>query len=348
METEQRKFRADPLKLKRLRVAAGLTVKEVREQADLDRTTVSKILRGDAVFLKSLSQLGEKVFFVDNPLELLHPEELHAMGAQTDVPSPGNILEWEIENYLTAWEKTTNGLQYQLAKLRHRFLPSRSARGKCYELRHLEGKEKERVQSYLLRHVEVCEHIGLHPNIAVNITAAPVDGVWWVIDQWEDGDLLSERLKKEPLGDYALKVVMTGIAEGLQELHRNEVVRRELTPQSVLLREKDDRPILTDMELAKLNAGAPTVSPTEWPDDPYRALEVEGDTPVDARADVYSWGRIFVHAATGGLPERGSEENHKLDVPQRVQEVVNASVSLMRSERLDDMKPILKALKDWP
>ena len=348
METEQRKFRADPLKLKRLRVAAGLTVKEVREGADLDRTTVSKILRGDAVFLKSLSQLGERVFYIDNPMELLHPEELQAMGVQTEVPPPGSVLEWDVDEYLTGWQQTTNGLQYQLAKLQHRYLPTRTARGKCYELRHLDASEKERVHSYLMRHVEVCEEIGAHPNVAMNLTAAPVDGLWWVIDQWEEGDLLSERIEKEPLGEYALKVVTTGIAEGLAELHRHDVVRRELNAHSVLLRTRDDRPVLTDMELAKLSAGAPTVSPTEWPVDPYRALEVEGDTPVDARADVYSWGRIFVHAATGSLPERGSESLGNVDIPDRIRDVVLQAVSLVRSDRPNNMKPLLKALKGWP
>lgn len=347
METEQRKFRADPLKLKRLRVAAGLTVKELREQADLDRTTVSKILRGDAVFLKSLSQLGEQVFHIDNPLELLHPEELLAMGVQTDVPSPSSVLEWKIDDYLTGWQQTTNGLQYQLAKLQHRYLPTRMARGKCYELRHLDGSEKERVQSYLMRHVDVCEQIGTHPNIAVNLTAAPIDGLWWVIDQWEDGDLLSDRINAEPLGEYALSVVMTGIAEGLSALHGQEVVRRELSPKSILLRTRDDRPILTDMELAKLNAGAPTVSPPEWPNDPYRALEVEGESPVDARADVYSWGRIFVHAATGKLPERGTESLSSVDLPKSIRAVALQAVSLVRSDRPDGMKPVLKALKGW-
>ena len=75
----------------------------------------------------------------------------------------------------------------------------------------------------------------------------------------------------------------------------------------MLLRESNDRPILTDLELAKLGEGQPTVSPDEWPDDPYRALEVSGDGPVDARADIYSWARIFMHAATGCLDERGCE-----------------------------------------
>ena len=55
VQPEQRKFRADPLKLKRLRVAAGLTAREVRDLSHLDRTTVAKILTGEPVFLKSLS-----------------------------------------------------------------------------------------------------------------------------------------------------------------------------------------------------------------------------------------------------------------------------------------------------
>ena len=82
LEPEQRKFRADPLKLKRLRVAAGLTAREVRDLSGLDRTTVTKILAGEPVFLKSLSILGARVFRVDNPLELLHPDELQAMGIE--------------------------------------------------------------------------------------------------------------------------------------------------------------------------------------------------------------------------------------------------------------------------
>jgi hypothetical protein len=149
-----REFRADPLKLKRLRVAASLTVKELIELADLDRTTVGKTLRGDPVFLKSLALVGSRVFNIENPLELLHPDELHALGIQTAVPAAGHVLEWEIERYLSGWEKTTNGLQYQAVKLRHRYLKNRLARGKCFELRYLTGTEKKRVEQYLLRHVE--------------------------------------------------------------------------------------------------------------------------------------------------------------------------------------------------
>ena len=347
MVTEQRKFRADPLKLKRLRVAAGLTVKEFKELAVLDRTTSAKLLRGDPVLLKSIAKAGKNVFEIDNPMELLHPEELQAMGVQTEVPSPGQVLEWEIDEYVTGWEKTSNGLQFQRVKLAHRYLPNRFARGKCYELRHLTGSEQQRVEQYLLRHVEVCEQIGQSQYVAQNVTAAPIDGLWWVLDRWEEGETLEQRLTTGPLGDYSLQFIMRGILCGLRDLHSADIIRRELLPRSILLRQSDDRPVLTDMELAKLTGDGATVSPSEWPDDPYRALEVSGDAPIDERADLYSWGRIFVHAATGSLPERGAENIENVDLPDVVRDAVMGCVELTRSDRPASVDDLLDSLEGW-
>ena len=348
MELEQRNFRADPLKLKRLRITASLSARDFQKVSGLNKDTARKLLRGEPVFLNTLSQAVREAFNINNPLEVLHPEELVELGVHTEVPSPGQVLEWEIEEYLTGWQPTSNGLQYQLLRLRHRFLEGRLARGKCYELRHMSTKESSRIDKYLHRHVEVCERIGGHPNIAVNLTAAFVGGLWWVLDRWEDGETLAERLRSGALGEYELRFIMSGIAQGLAELHKAGVIRRELSPKSVLLRASSDRPILTDMELAKVAAGGPTVSPEEWPDDPYRALEVAGDAPLDERADVYSWGRIFVHAATGTLSERGEERLPDDDVvPEIVRKVVLQSVDVLPSKRPSDMKPVLKALKVW-
>lgn len=347
MDLEQREFRADPLKLKRLRVAAGLTVQDFAKVADLDRTTAAKILRGDPVFLKTLAGAARNVFGIENPLELLHPDELLALGAQTEVPSPAHVLEWEIVDYLSGWQQTSNGLQYQRLRLRHRYLQNRFARAKCYELRHLSAVDRDHLEGHLRRHVEVCERVGSHTNIAENLTAAWVGGLWWVLDRWDAGDTLRQRLTEGALGDHELKLVMLGIAEGLTALHKAGVVRRELAPEFVLLRERDDAPILCDLELAKLTGDGPSVAPEEWPKDPYRAVEVGGDQPVDERADLYSWGRIFVQAATGGLPERGKEELPANRVPEDVRRFVVQSIAIPRSKRPESFKPLFAAARTW-
>lgn len=348
MQFEQRNFCADPIKLKRLRITASMSAKDFQEKTGLHKDTARKILRGDPVFLSTLSLAVLDAFGIEDPIDVLHPDELAELGVQTLLPSPGHVLEWEIEEYLSGWQRTSNGLQYQLLRLRHRYLKDRFARGKCYELRHMSTQQQNQMEQYLIRHAEVCEKIDAHPNIAANLTAALVDGLWWVLDRWEDGESLEARISRGALGDYELQFIMRGITNGLAELHRCEVIRRELTPKSILLRTCDDRPILTDMELAKLTSGKPTVSPQRWPDDPYRALEVCSGTTCDQRADVYSWGRIFVHAATGTLCPRGQEQLPKDSrIPTKVSEIVLKAVAVVPSQRPSEMAEILDAMKVW-
>ena len=63
--------------------------------------------------------------------------------------------------------------------------------------------------------------------------------------------------------------VMRQIAEGLKALHAAEIIRRELSPRFVLLRESGiESVVLTDFELGKLFDGSPTVA-SDWPSDPY-------------------------------------------------------------------------------
>ena len=81
------------------------------------------------------------------------------------------------------------------ARLRHRFLPSRIARGKCYELRHLPVAERRRLEEQLRRHAEVCDRIGDHANVVENFTATFTEngGLWWVPDRFEEEPMLAER-----------------------------------------------------------------------------------------------------------------------------------------------------------
>lgn len=348
MEPVQNKFRADPLLLKRMGIKENKNTNDMRDLTGLSKDTIRKILQGKPVFLSTLTDFAQAVFNIDSAYEILHPEELAKLGDRTEATSDLHILEWEVKEYLTGWKETSNGLQYQLVRLSHRFLADRVARGKCYELRHLSTAEREAIEGHLRRHVEVSGRIKDHTNVAQNITAAYVRNLWWVIDEWEDGETLADRLETGAFSEYELKFIMTGIAQALLQLHGAQIIRRELRPDSIILRESSDRPVLTDMELAKIAESGVTVSPKEWPDDPYRALEVTGNSPLDSRADIYSWGRIFVHAATGSLCERGTETLPAGGfIPDSVKEIVLKSVELLPRDRPENMTLILKALKGW-
>ena len=96
-----------------------------------------------------------------------------------------------------------------------------------------------------------------------------------------------------------------------------------------------------------MGASPPTVSPQEWPEDPYRAIEVGGDAPIDERADLYSWGRIFVHAAEGSLGQRGTERLSGPHIPEPVRDLVLQSVATARSDRPRDVDAVLSVMKAW-
>lgn len=109
MEREKREYRADELKLKRLRAQFALTVEQFCGKSGLDKATARKLFKGTPVTLTTLS-IAAKVFGITDHLELLHPDELVALGVDPAVTASGEtVQEWQVEARLTAWEKTANG-----------------------------------------------------------------------------------------------------------------------------------------------------------------------------------------------------------------------------------------------
>lgn len=112
-------------------------------------------------------------------------------------------------------------------------------------------------------------------------------------------------------------------------------------------------PVLTDFELAKLLSGGPTVAvEADWRHvvDPYRAPEVSAHSPVlGPQIDVYSWGRIAIHAAIGALPEADSEAEVAAinRLPKPIRGLVTACVEIDQANRPASIDQVLVAIKRW-
>jgi serine/threonine protein kinase len=202
----------------------------------------------------------------------------------------------------------------------------------------------------LIRHPTVCERIGSHPHLSDNLSTSPGDNEesWWVVDRWIEGRTLAERLGTTAFPQEQLGRLMKEIALGLERLHAAKVVFRELAPSRVIVAQEDGRAVLTDFELAKLLDTARTVS-ANWPDDPYRAPEVE-DGVASERSDLYSWARILLHAAAGEeLPAKGQDSDAltRVGLPKAVWRVATDCLSVAPSDRPKGIKQVLKAVEAW-
>ncbi len=345
----------------------GFWVEDVLAKTGLSHHTIEKIRTRQPVRPSSLAPLA-KILAVDakgkqegqarssslDPLaDIFGRHNMSRIAVRQDAltHSKGTELkceqmaEWTDEEVLTKWLPTSNGLQYRISKWRHRHLASAWARVKCYDVSHRSDADRAALQESLLRHAEVCRRLPPSPLFPVHerVFDDASGRYWWVIDRWIDGYSLADCLR-EPWPVRDLLRLGREMAEGLQLLHNHAIVRRELCPRFVLLRNSDRSVVFTDFELAKLLDAVPTVS-KEWPDDPYRAPEV-GQGPVDVRADVYSWGRIMSIAALGILPAAGKEKKAFMssDLPDGLRGLLLRCVALPRSDRPPEMREVVQVV----
>lgn len=317
----------------------GLSVEDLAGRCDVSVGTVNNMLAGKKVYRRTALQVAEQL---QVSLAVLIGETLTKDTSAT-------VHEYVVAEVLSDWMTASNGLKFQLCRLRHLEL-DRQARGKRFDLREMPTDEEQRCRTWIKRHPEVCHALNEHPNVIRNLTAFfdPAESFYWVIDAWVEGMTLQRRLRHGAMNLAEARQLMLDMANGLMALHEQGIIRRELNPASVLIREPDGRAILTEFELSKLIDRGPTVSNGDWPTDPYRAGEADGDD-VDVRADIYSWARIAIHALLGTLPDAGTEAGAlgALELPVCIRDLLERAVSALRHQRPTLLVGICTEVERW-
>lgn len=330
-------------------------VAEPKKSEDFSERTVKKAVNGQPIFVRTALAFA-KFLGADDLISILHPDYLDQLALPSEWPSPLDFFtyvgEWEAVEPVGSAQLAPNGLAYDNWKLRHRQIPNRLAHGKCYSLNKLSNKQRTALRAYLTRHCEVCDRVGTHPNIVRNRDAIPWEHgrLWWIIDEWVEGSRLDRLIGDLHLEPSAIPDLMRQIAVGLLALHNQGIIRRALAPNHVWVCRSDRTAVLSDLELAKLLEGAPTVAPTSgWRDDNYQAIEVADNTPLTPRADIYSWGRIAVEALCGFLPPKGEEKAAlaNIQLPPAVRQTLLKCVAPPASERPASIDDVLTAIKKW-
>jgi serine/threonine protein kinase len=352
----------------------GLSAWKIHQMTGLNLLTVQNVIEGKDCRESSVMPVL-KVLNLKYQDAVVDASRSRAIAAYEERSCGLGTHEWVVDEFLTGWETAANGLQYKIWRMKHRDRDGKLARGKQYDLTIPATKDKERLRTLLDRHPKVCDKFRGHPQIPVHLssTRAGCEDLWWVIDEWIEGPTLavamSEGLirsaRRAVSGDggpdgpagathglaepVPLAQIMSEVAMGLKALHAEEIICRELSPASILLRSPTGTVVLTDFELAKLSDGTPTVSRAHWPRNPYRAPEVGAPT-IDTRVDVYSWGRILVHALCGDpIPPREKEADAlaKIQIPKHLRELAVACTSKVCTQRPRGIDEVISAVRRW-
>lgn len=334
----------DTGKLESARLRRGLSKTAIADKTGLSRNTVLKAFRGEGIFAESARRISEQLG-CDDPNELLARQ-----AGERDSERDDSSGEWEVAEYLGPWVTCSNSLQFRVCKMRHRFLEDRFGRGKCYDLLNPSLRDSERIREHLLRHPKVCARVGSHRTLAQNLSTFPgANGhSWWVIDQWVEGESLETTFQAADWRSENTPRLAWEIAVGLQSLHVAGVIFRELAPRRVIVGVQDGRITLTDFELAKLMDNAPTVS-DDWPDDPYRAPEVENGRAC-VQSDLFSWAKIVLQAWGMGNSTATIESiKSNRGIPKTVIALLESCLAPGPSKRPADIEQVLAVLtRAWP
>lgn len=334
-----RTLRLDPGSLSSAMNRCGMSVEELAYATDTSTGSVNNWLSGKPAYRSTAQRVADAL--QTNIVALLEPvAQLSAAQA---------IHEYVLAEILTDWRATSNGLQYQVCRLRHSEL-DRQARGKRFDLRELPTDVAQQYETRIKRHPNVCDSLREHLNVISNLSAFkdPVEHFYWIVDEWIDGLSLSSHLTKPGFDIGAKRKMLLDIAQGLDALHSVGIIRRELSPDNIIVRAIDFRCVLTEFELAKLGEQVPTVSHGGWPTDMYRAPEVvTGD--IDTTADIYSWCRIATHLLACELPAIGSELEtlKQLQLPPGLTSLIADGLSIFRDARPACIAEIIAAIREW-
>lgn len=334
----------DARKMEEIRMQKGMSVRQFAMLAEVSGNTAARFFREEQIQWQVARRLFNSLG-IEDFRPFLRSEGTN--NTASDVTADRHLLgEWQISTPISAEQKLSNGLKFQLFKLEHTLLPNTFGRGKCFNLDELRTRDSNRVQEQLLRHPTVCRSVAPHLRFPVNERVLYNDSRdrFWVIDRWFDGITLIDKLRYGPIGMAKLLIIMTQILEGLDALHAKGIIRRELSPAYITLAEPDGHVLLTELELAKLLDGAISVSES-WPEDPYRAPEIES-AEIDATVDFFSWAQIFLHGLTGSTPAYPADPKsfRGTNLPAAVQAVGERCLSPSHRWRPKSAKEILKVL----
>ena len=131
-----------------------------------------------------------------------------------------------------------------------------------------------------------------------------VGGTLWLFRPWVDGHSLERLAKSQGMPTATTSAaIMMKVAEGLEALHRAELLHRDLKPRHVICDSRGEA-VIIDSGIAAPLVSKPSIRGTAT----YLAPEVVVGEPPSVRSDLYALGCVLFELLTGRPPFVAGDE----------------------------------------
>ncbi|MBN1558780.1 protein kinase, partial [candidate division KSB1 bacterium] len=208
-------------------------------------------------------------------------------------------------------------------------------------------------------HQELVPHEVKHPHLLGTKEIKQFkDGVL-IVNDYCEGKTLKE-LKNEAYDSHIKNTLKMAeqVAEGLAELHRNNLVHGHLRPEAIIVsREGDVRLTGLDADQLKMHVSHQDLSSLY-----YSSPEQINQEKIDARSDIFSFGVLLYELLTGELPFQGKNRGElkqairfeaippfdyiKSRIPLEIQNLISKCLHKNPQERFQNASHLLREIQE--
>lgn len=174
-----------------------------------------------------------------------------------------------------------------------------------------------------------------------------------------DGASLEEIVAKEgPLEPARALKYVEEIADALRNMHSEKMMHLDVKPANIMIRRKDDRPVLIDFGLSKAYSatGGQTSTTPHGVSHGYSPLEQynpDGVSKFSPQTDIYSLGATLLKLISGNTPPDATKRlEQPLSFPENVnpqlRKVIEECMALSKSGRPENMDRVLDLIATVP
>lgn len=149
-----------------------------------------------------------------------------------------------------------------------------------------------------------------HANIVTIHNFFPANGTAYFVMPYYEGESLEEYLhrKKKPLNEAEILKFIHPILNGLEAVHKEKILHRDITPGNIYLRNSGD-PLLIDFGAARVAVGKASRSLTMVLTQGYAPMEQynEKGERQGPWSDIYALGAVMYHCISGNPPPPAPE-----------------------------------------
>ena len=175
-------------------------------------------------------------------------------------------------------------------------------------------------------------------NVAAAIETTEINGKFFIVFEYTDGETLESYVEAKKALPYSETVkIASDICEGLQAIHKQGLVHRDINPKNVIILPNGDA-VIIDFGIARLYDDDKT-NDTQFLGTPgYAAPEQFGFEQSDLRADIYATGVLINYMLTGKLPREQLASG-------KLKNVVVCCTQMDKDRRYQSAKELENAIK---